>query len=105
MTCGSIIITVKRDLQLFYISYQPYAYNIHTSKKLIKTSENIVFQCTYFLNQNPVSNCVYLRRIVVTAVVKFEQKLLFKSSIIIGHSDLSIKMSANRQHYTQRMKT
>ena len=27
----NITITVKHDLQLFYLFYQPYAYNIHTS--------------------------------------------------------------------------
>ena len=31
MICGNIIITVEHDLQLFYILYQPYAYNIRTS--------------------------------------------------------------------------
>ena len=28
MICDNIIITVKHALQLFYILYQPYAYNI-----------------------------------------------------------------------------
>ena len=36
MICGNIIITVKQTLQLFYILYQPYTYNIHTS--LINTN-------------------------------------------------------------------